>query len=281
MSRISPLLLSATATWIFLIYAAQSQEILPKAAKAADAPGTALPQPSPIHFQVLHSKRVNLGDHLMILNRVVPPVLPPVPPPASPPNPAEVADADASAAVPQKRIVMLFLSASIFDPQVLALQCYADEHEFRFLANMDFNLLVHVGSFETADAVYSLATGVPNASAEEAADFDTLVLGQGVQAGTAAQNPQPAAVRIAYVINEDEPESQPPPEILAALSSLRKFYETNRARLAEDFAKREAARVAREQWLKDNPPKPKDTIINYWIGPLPPQPAGNSSGGQP
>lgn len=74
---------------------------------------------------------------------------------------------------------------------------------------------------------------------------------------------------------------QPPAEALAALAALRTYYDTNRARLADEFAKRECARIEKEQWLIENPPKPKDTIINYWIGPARVLPAGNASGGRP
>ena len=45
---------------------------------------------------------------------------------------------------------------------------------------------------------------------------------------------------------------------------MHRYYEANRVRLADDYAKREANRIAQEQWLQEHPPLPKDTVINFW-----------------
>lgn len=52
----------------------------------------------------------------------------------------------------------------------------------------------------------------------------------------------------------------------AALDALHVFYDANRSRLAQEYEKREAARIAHEKWQKEHPPVPKDTVINYWLG---------------
>lgn len=72
--------------------------------------------------------------------------------------------------------------------------------------------------------------------------------------------------RSEYTVADGEESKAPPEEILKALDALHTFFDANRQRLAEDYAKQETARIERERWLKEHPPVPKDTVINYWIG---------------
>ena len=59
-------------------------------------------------------------------------------------------------------------------------------------------------------------------------------------------------------------EKETPAEALAPLDALHTYYDANRERLAEESARREAERIAHEQWLKEHPTVPKDTVIKFW-----------------
>ncbi len=149
---------------------------------------------------------------------------------------------------------MLFVSATVYDRQFSALR-WSDEHgSHRALSNIDFNYLVGVGGFETADTCYTLILGLTNESrAETKSDLPLDVT---------AFSP----TRSEYAILEDATHSAPIDEDLTALDALHVFFDANKPRLIAESAKREAAREERERWLKEHPPARRDTVINYWIG---------------
>ncbi len=163
---------------------------------------------------------------------------------------------------------MLFLSATVYDNNVTEVRSFAGERECRFLSNIDFNLLAGLGKFETAETAYWLILGVGNETREEVEAFNKRALLQGQKDGfkRIPQRETFSKIRSEYVIAEEEPNAQPPAEILTALDALHVFYDVNRERLAIEYAKREAARIEQEQWLKEHPPKPQDTIVNFWPG---------------
>ena len=53
-------------------------------------------------------------------------------------------------------------------------------------------------------------------------------------------------------------------EALKALTDLHRYYDANRDRLTREYAEAEAARIAQEQWNKEHPPIPKDTVTNFF-----------------
>lgn len=243
------------------------------AAFAQDKSEAVASERPPIHFQVLQGWKIDLGNRSIFLNRVAPPVLSPAPlapPPAPAPTAGEVAKAEAEEArTPQKKSEVLFLSATVYDRSVTEVRSFGGEREYSFLTNIDFNLLAGVASFETADTAYLLILGVGNESHEEVEAFNKRAAEQGESKEAFKRIPPLetfSKTRSEYVIAEDEPNVQPPAETLAALDALHVFYDTNRERLAEGYAKREVARVGQERWLKENPPVPKDTVVNFWPG---------------
>lgn len=145
-------------------------------------------------------------------------------------------------------------------------------------SNIDFNVLAGAGAFETDDTVYSLLLSVQNVST-----------GAG---GPGAGRPLPARKQLPpqdilshtvsqYLIVGDKADSEPVQKDLAALDALHIYYDANRQRIADEYAKREAARIEQERMLREHPPKPKDTVVNYWIGTKPVVPAGTNTGGRP
>ena len=72
----------------------------------------AKPTPPPIVLRVLETRKISLGDHSLILNRVAPPVLPAPPPPTAAEVPTTAARAEENRLAHKKHEV-LFLSATV------------------------------------------------------------------------------------------------------------------------------------------------------------------------
>jgi hypothetical protein len=241
-------------------------------AAGQETPADAKHEVPPIKFQVLQSERIALGDRTLILNRVVPPVLPPAPVPTAAANRARPDIADLGVEpdrAPQKKEEALFLSATVYDRQITEVRWFAGQREFRIFTNIDFNLLSGQGGFETDDTVYTLILGLGNETRREVDAFNERAFKEGWPQRSLRQIPTPESfnkTRSEYTVAGGDGSKTPPEEILRAFNALHTFYDANRQRLEEDYAKQEAARVERERWLKEHPPAPKDTLINYWVG---------------
>jgi hypothetical protein len=238
-------------------------------AAGQETPAESKPEAPPIKFRVLQSKRVDLGDRSLILNRVVPQVLPHSPVNAVPAVKSEAAEtATEDERTPQKKQEVLFLSATVYDRQVTEVRWWAGQREIKIFTNIDFNLVAGIGGFETDDTVYTLIMGLGNETREEIEAFNEQAAKSGWPARSFKQVPPLDSfrkTRSEYILADDQGKELPE-EVTKALDALHTFYDANRQRLAEHYAKREAARIERERWLKEHPPVPKDTVINYWIG---------------
>lgn len=224
----------------------------------------------PINFQVLAQRKINLGNRFIIMNRVVPPVLPEPPPPPPPPTAEELAAMQAAAALwrPLKKYEILFLSATVYDRRVTEIRWFDNQRQYKVFSNIDFNFLAGVNWFETEDTEYMLLMGLGNETSEQAEAFNQRILEQGLPKYLRKEIPSPtefSSTRSEYAVVEDEQRTAPADWELTALDALHVFYDANKTRLAEEYVKREAENSAREQWLKDHPPFPKNTIINFWI----------------
>lgn len=231
--------------------------------QAADAGSTdaKTDAPPPINFHILQTQRVNLGDRSLIMNRVAPPVLPPLPPAKAPPIPT----AEDLRAQETKKSLVLFLSVTVYDREVSELRWTDEGGTHRAFSNIDFNWLAGMGGFETAEANYFVMLGLGNETREVA----NAQASKTAEQDGPARPPIPARAafsdtRSEYAVADDE--AKPSPEILAGLDALHIYFDAHRASLVEDSKKRTETLAAQEQWLKVHPPKPKDTVINYWIG---------------
>jgi hypothetical protein len=169
----------------------------------------------------------------------------------------------------EKKQEVLFLSATVYDRQVTEVRCFAGQREIKIFTNIDFNLLTGQGGFETDDTVYALILGLGNETRGEVDAFNERAAKEGWPQSTLKQIPMPESfskTRSEYVVADGDESKAPPEEMLKAFDALHTFYDANQQRLAEDYAKRETARIERERWLKEHPPVPKDTVINYSIG---------------
>ena len=236
-------------------------------ASAQDSLETVKPERPPIHFQVVKSWMADLGDHAIFLNQVAPPILP------QSPVALPQANAQATGAVLRrnpavgKKSDLLFLSATVQDHRFTEIRWTEDGRSCSAFSNIDFNLLAGSVSFETADTVYSLMLSVRNVTTNPAAP---AVQSVGKPQPARWQIPgldqlSPARAQYLYVV--DESGIPPREQELAALDSLHLYFDAHRQRLADEYAKREAARIADEQQPKVPPPPKPDTVVNFWPGP--------------
>ena len=209
-----------------------------------------------LKLQVIEGMEVKLPDRSIFYQRVVPPLpLPPRPPApeAKPLSPAETATAEARA---RKKFEVLMISATVYDHRASELRWSIGNREYRAWSNIDFNFLAGQSEIETGDSIYFLIMAIANDTAE-AAEAPNEKRKELPPAGSFSGK------RSEYVLVDMEKET-PTPEALAPLDALHTYYDANRERLAEESVRREAERIAHEQWLKEHPTAPKDTVINFW-----------------
>jgi hypothetical protein len=208
-----------------------------------------------IQFRVLESRRVSLGNRSIVFNRVEPPDRPTEPAvatTASAPAAEEVGnDAVQLATQEEKKRETLFVSATVFDNAVTELSWSWEGHEIRAFSNINFNHLGSVTEFETSDTNYGLLTAIVNAQAAG-------------QTRTIPALSQFSATRSEFIVSEDPAVPPPPDEALAWIQALHAYYDANKQQIIDEEARRQAAQAEKEQWLRDHPPVPKDTVINFW-----------------
>lgn len=244
-----------------------------KAQNVATAEQASPPESPPIKFQVLERRKIVLGNRSLIFNRVAPPVLPEPPPKPAPPTAEQIATAEAADAAealrhPPKKCEVLFLFTTVYDHKVTEIRGFGGKGEFRLFSNIDFNYLTVIGSFETQNTSYTLLMGVSNETSEEVAAFNQYAVEQRWPKQYWKQIPSSetfSKTHSEYAVMEGEARPLPTEEELTAFDALHVYYDTNKQRLIEDSKKRETDNEARAQWLKDHPPVPKDTIVNFWL----------------
>jgi hypothetical protein len=52
--------------------------------------------------------------------------------------------------------------------------------------------------------------------------------------------------------------------VLKVIEAMHTYYDANVAKLAAEFRQREAEQEAHERWLKEHPPIPRDTTVEYF-----------------
>ncbi|MEQ1933518.1 MAG: hypothetical protein ABL962_06530, partial [Fimbriimonadaceae bacterium] len=53
-------------------------------------------------------------------------------------------------------------------------------------------------------------------------------------------------------------------EAFRGIDDLHRYYDAHKDELIAEWKQNEADRIAREQWLKEHPPVPQDTVIQFW-----------------
>ena len=240
----NPRLLPFLACLVSATQIAHSQDP-PKAPSTAD------------NLRILSSRKVDLGDRSIQLNRVAPPVLPPPPPPA---KVAAAANAAEASQPPEKKHEVLFLSTTVYDRKVTEVRGFADGRPFRVFSNIDFNLFAGAGELETPDTIYLLMLAIEN---EPSAEPGRRIPAAKDFSGTRSE----------YAVIEEDADAVPAEAMLKTLDALHVYFDANKQRLAKGAIQREAARAAEQRRLQEHPPAPQDVVIHYWKNNPAPMPA--------
>ncbi|MEI8108790.1 MAG: hypothetical protein WCI46_13335, partial [Verrucomicrobiota bacterium] len=226
-----------------------------------------------LNLKVLDSVVVKFPGHSIFYQRVAPPTAPAARAPVTAPvaKVLSLAESAAAEARANKKSEALMLSATIYDRQVTELRWRSGNRDYHVWSNINFNYLAGLGEIETEDCVYFLIMGLGNEARESVAEWnrfapewERLAAAEGL-AGQWATKAVPdlakfPAGRSTYLLSGDPPAD----DSLTALDALHRYFDANRLRLIADSAEREANRIAREQWTKEHPPTPQDTVINFW-----------------
>lgn len=240
---------------------------------------------SGLNLRILDQQEVDLGDHSIIFNRVETPVLKPrveasIPPAdvSQRPSAEELAEILRQEA---KRDVLMFLSCTVYDRRIAEVRWTRDDGQYVLWSGVDFNHLRDMLYFESGDTCYTLFMGIGNESINDVRRWNSEV-----DADFELRNyepdlrfPVPPTQFIGEIASRSVyrlvsfPQTGIDPEAKAALDSLHQYYETNRSRLTREYEDSEAENAARAEWLRANPPRPKNMTINFF-------PIRSSAGGQ-
>ncbi len=226
----------------------------------------------PPEFRVLDSQEIDLGSRSIIYNRVETPVLKPQPAPVEGPTTPVAEYVPTAEELEEMRRwealnqVSLFLNCTVYDGRLTEVSFRQGETDVVFWSTVNFNYLSHLFDLLTEDTYYVIFMGIGDSTMEEFNEknkellhkkgFDLLSSGHSDQLAPATTAPASA-----WRITSSEPV---PAEVVRTIEDLHSYFDSNRELLIAQHAVREAARIAHEQWLRDNPPQAKDTVIQFF-----------------
>ena len=216
------------------------------------APEIATPQPIPGTYQILEQRIVQHDGDTVTYNRITPPQMSKVPAPVA--RPLTVEEQALADSRQGKTHGNLSIGCTVFDHQVTELHWNTNAKRHVAYSNIDFNLVAGLGTFDSADTVYSSFLAVGNSSrATQAA------------AAIPALSEFPSDLSI-YLVPADDSLTEADNETLAALDALHAYYDANRATLQQAYVEREQKRIAVQQLAKDHPVvnTPKDEVMFIW-----------------
>lgn len=207
-------------------------------------------------FQVIEQRIIHKDGRAITFNRVVPPLSPTAPV-------SDTKVAAVSVAQESKDHQMFSISATVYDRKITELRWFKDGKSFHAWSNVDFNFIAGMGSFETTDTIYSLVLGLGNEMSPPPSEATTQLSASGEVKSLPAWETFPSG-QFGYILIQEGSASVHTAQDVAAMDALHHYYEVNRDKLKQAYAEREAKRIAQEQWQKDHPPVPQDTVTNFW-----------------
>ena len=223
---------------------------------------------SAIIFKVIDSKRVHAGDHVITLNRVVPPVLPkPAPTPAATPTPPLTAEQlRAIQAWEAKTHKWVMMEATVYDHQTTEIRLYdSGQLSVRAFSNIDFSCFNLSSNIETADTIFEYWLMVLEVEAGDYLQGDPAAVASLANARRRLPKLQTSpGSKSSYFIAESTNSRTVTNDGIAALNALHSYYDANHVALIADYQRRSADYAAQQQYLKDHPPIPPNTVTNFW-----------------
>lgn len=259
--------LFSTVTFIFLF-------VWVSRVSAQDSDDSLSEGASRLELRALDSQEIDLGNRLIIFNRVETPALKRWPEPVVQKAHEGAAPTDEEIEhyrkLAEKVQVTLILSTTVYDRQVTNVSWWRPEGEYVFWSSIDFNFLRNLFDFETPEVRYLVFLGIGDETTDDVKQWNSELARkkspmelQLPLPPLVSQIPGASANHSAYSLVK-VPKEGADPEVIKALEDLHEHFDLNREELVRQFNGSEARRIEQEQWLKDHPPQPKDTAINFF-----------------
>jgi len=217
---------------------------------AAAVPPKVLPK-----FSVQSTSTHRLKDRKIVMQRVADPGLQERP---APPTAKSKEEVEALRASPEwqelvakhKKTELVMLSASVVDGKATFLRWWHEGEEYEAWSNVNFNHFSGFAEFEAGEKHYAYMMAVGNFSS--AGDRNLGWLGKPPELGMN----YPAFT----IVKGDTSKA----DAMAMMVSMHDLYENERGKLVAAHESRVREQAKQEAWLKANPPRPKDTVIQFW-----------------
>lgn len=217
---------------------------------------------------VLRTATHEQGGRTITIREIKPIALPP------PPPPAEITFAEPDAEFSQRlaeyresrpKNELLFLGATVFrskdsSPRTLVRWWpMGGKGTVTFWSSADFALIAGgINSFaDTAGDSHHLLMGWGNVDIDHMAELYAAK-------GREYDAPDLPAFTEGKATFEITGDTKPTAEEMAVIQSLHDVYNSELERLETAYEGRERARIEREEYLRANPPQPKDITLNFW-----------------
>lgn len=220
--------------------------------------------------KVLDAFDVSIGKRSILYERLQTPVLQPEYNPL-PPTPQAVTPPTAEELEEMKRwesldYVNLLLGCTVYDGQWSEVQFWCDQVEVVFWSTIDFRLFTPMSAVETKTKYYSmfLTIGDLTRTDFEEANAGYRRLGRRDLARAWPANlllAARASGRAQWRIVSPGPV---PPAARQAIEDLHAHFQKNSRHMARSYAELQAAYRAQEEWARKNPPKPRNTRVEYF-----------------
>jgi hypothetical protein len=167
----------------------------------------------------------------------------------------------------------LNLTATVYDQSFTEITWRdEDRQEWTILSNIDFRYLGGIGHFDdethhwmTFLFVYEVDSekqeSIARRAAEEGFDYTPRTADQwlSIIPGDFLSSPEPE-----YIIIAQHEKAAIPQALYEELDALHRHYHAHEERLIAEYERNNVMNEARRAYLEANPPKPKDTVINFW-----------------
>lgn len=223
------------------------------------ADGTPRPPKPPIVVtppgKVQRSTVYVMKDHTMTMTRIRPSdavvLQKPEPKPKAPsrePTKAEIERWEEM----MKHHTTFSLSATVYDNEVSFLSWWHEKKRYSCWSNVPFTHIAGLGSYNVRGHHYSLFMGI----GVERTEYQHIDPDQwpGLPPEMPEWPPQ-------FEMVSEEPEGKAG---LAPIIALHELYAIEHKKLAKAYEGRERYWKERQEWLKENPPKPQSTMVYYW-----------------
>lgn len=220
---------------------------------------------------MMNRRVIQKGGQRILINRVVPPVLKPRPLQkldiSESPRMTEAEWRAMIASQPEHQSISL--SVTVFDVDYSKIlwrnrsENGKSYEEYEIWSNLGLNYLRLISTFERDDVVFDCFSYVNQITRENEKAAREFARKYGHEYKSRWERPPVKFIdEPEYVVIGDV--EKIPEALYEQMDAVFAYYLEEEARLRVDFQRSEALQEAREKYLLENPPAPKEFIINHW-----------------